>query len=80
MIYRDKVEDEEFINVFEKVISNPIRWSHTNQYKFSKNLDMITYTKQYIHPNLPALEIEFFTNLINYLFEEETKPNKEFFH
>ena len=60
MIYRDKVEDEEFINVFEKVISNPIRWSHTNEYKFSKNLDMITYTKQHIHPNLPALEIEFF--------------------
>ena len=60
MIYRDKFENEEFINVFEKVISNPIRWSHTNEYKFSKNLNMVTYTKQYIHPNLPALEIEFF--------------------
>ena len=60
MIYRDISEDEEFINVSEKVISNPIRWSHTNQYMFSKNLNMITYTKQHIHPNLPALEIEFF--------------------
>jgi hypothetical protein len=51
--------ENNLLKLDEKFSSNPIRWHRSNKYLFDSR-NMPSRTEQYINPNLPLLEIDFY--------------------